>query len=214
MSVSGISSGNSYQYSFQNINAQRNQDFTQLGQALQSGNLASAQSDFAALQQLSNNSGQTSGSQTSGTQTSSTQTDGTATNPISTDFGSLAQALQSGNITTAQTDFTKLEQDLQTSGSEQTSGVHHHHHHHSKSADAGENSGAQAGGTSTSASTNTIGTDFNSLAQALQSGSITNSQSAFAQLQQDIQAAQASYWGGSSTSNTTQTQSSLLNITA
>ena len=56
MSVSGISSTNAVDYSAQNVQSrmqQFRQEFQQLGQDLQSGNLSAAQSDFATLTQSS-----------------------------------------------------------------------------------------------------------------------------------------------------------------
>jgi outer membrane protein assembly factor BamD (BamD/ComL family) len=86
------------------------QEFQQLGQALQSGNLSAAQADFVTLQQ-------------SGTQSSSATQN---SNPIAQAFNQLSQDLQSGNLSAAQKDFTNLQQDLQATS---TSHAHHHHHH-------------------------------------------------------------------------------------
>jgi hypothetical protein len=84
--------------------------FQQLGKDLQSGKLAGAQSDFAALTQNA------LGNQLSGP------------NAINQAFNTLGQDLKSGNLSAAQKDFAALQQDLQQgSGS---SRVHHHRHHH------------------------------------------------------------------------------------
>ena len=88
------------------------QAFKTLGQDLQSGNLSAAQQDFAAIQQ---NAQQASGSAhghhnhhrraiSSGQQGGS---------PISQVFGALGQALQSGNLPSAQQAYATLQQDLQ-----------------------------------------------------------------------------------------------------
>ena len=54
MSVSGISSSSLYDtQSVQNSAQQFRQEFQQLGQDLQAGNLSAAQSDFTTLQNLS-----------------------------------------------------------------------------------------------------------------------------------------------------------------
>jgi outer membrane protein assembly factor BamD (BamD/ComL family) len=87
------------------------QEFQQLGQDLQTGNLSAAQSDFASLQQMNP---QTSSS-------SATQSN----NPTTQEFNQLSQDLQSGNITAAQQDYTKIQQDFQSAS------AHKHHHHHS-----------------------------------------------------------------------------------
>lgn len=117
MSVSGISS--SSLYSTQNVesNAQQfRQEFQQLGQDLQSGNLSAAQSDFATLQNL--------GSQNS---TASSQSN----SPIAQAFSQLAKDLQSGNLSAAQSDFATIQQDFQNQSTQgQTGATHGHHHHH------------------------------------------------------------------------------------
>jgi hypothetical protein len=117
MSISGISSSGFLGPSLQGVQSriqQFQQNFQHLGQDLQYGNLAAAQSDFAALLP--------SGSQ--GNSVSQTQTN----NPIASDFTQLSQDLQSGNLPASQQDFAKLQQDLQN-GATQTQ-THHHHHHH------------------------------------------------------------------------------------
>ncbi len=92
---------------------QREQDFNQLGAALQSGDLASAQKAFAALQSLKpgGQSDNNSGSTVSGA------------SAMSSDFANLGQALSAGNLTDAQDAFTKIQQDMQAHR-----GGHHHHH--------------------------------------------------------------------------------------
>jgi outer membrane protein assembly factor BamD (BamD/ComL family) len=94
---------------FQQIEA----EFNQLGQDLQSGNLAQAQQDYATLSQNFPTAGQ-SGSTTSN-------------NPITQAFNALSQDLQNGNISAAQKDYSTIQQDFQQQ--QNTSQVHHHHHH-------------------------------------------------------------------------------------
>jgi hypothetical protein len=85
------------------------QEFQQLGQDLQSGNLSKAQSDFSILTQNVSNPAQTNSS-------------------IAQAFSALGSALQSGNLNAAQQAYKTIQQDLQqSSGAE---GAHHHHHHH------------------------------------------------------------------------------------
>lgn len=119
MSVSGISSSSFFDYSTQNIHNTMQkfqpkflQEFQQLGQDLQSGNLSAAQADFATLQQLEPQTNSTSSAQSS--------------NSIAQEFNQLAQDLQSGNLTAAQKDYTTIQQDFQN----QAAQGHHHHHHH------------------------------------------------------------------------------------
>jgi outer membrane protein assembly factor BamD (BamD/ComL family) len=110
MSVAGISSSNLFNYatqSTQNKMQQFQQEFQQLGQDLQSGNMSAAQSDFATLQQYAPQSSSTS-SQSS---------------PIAQEFSQLAKDIQSGNTTAAQQDYSTIEQDFQSKA------AHGHHHH-------------------------------------------------------------------------------------
>ncbi|MGA7220368.1 MAG: hypothetical protein WBX38_18775 [Candidatus Sulfotelmatobacter sp.] len=118
MSVSGISTSSLYQTpGVQNDFQKARQDFQQLGQDLESGNLSAAQSDFATLQNLL-------------PQSASTTTAGQSNNPIAQAFAQLGKDLQSGNLSAAQSDFATIQQDFknQASQSAPASGGHHHHH--------------------------------------------------------------------------------------
>jgi Skp family chaperone for outer membrane proteins len=116
-SVSGVSSSLSqYQLTLQNMFKQRQQDFSALGAALQSGDLASAQKAYSALFQNTSSSSQTPNTQQSGN------------SGIQTDVNALGQALQSGDLKGAQSAYAKLQQDLQTAHA-QTAHAHHHRHH-------------------------------------------------------------------------------------
>lgn len=86
------------------------QEFQQLGQDLQSGNVSAAQSDLASLQKLGPLANSTSSAQT--------------TTPIAQAFNQLSTDLQSGNIAGAQQDYTTIQQDMQNQA------PHAHHHHH------------------------------------------------------------------------------------
>ena len=94
------------------------QAFTALSQALQSGNLQDAQTAFTTLQgdiQQQQGSGQVRHHHHHGGNNSSQSTASAAsqqTNPVATAFGALSQALQSGNLSGAQTAFATLQQDL------------------------------------------------------------------------------------------------------
>jgi outer membrane protein assembly factor BamD (BamD/ComL family) len=167
MSVSGISSSSFYDYNYnggQNVQSTQQQfvqDFQQLGQDLQSGNLSAAQNDFATLQQLMpQNNGSTAAAQSS----TSTQN-----NPIAQEFSQLSQDLQAGNLSAAQSDFATLQQDFQS----QASQTHGHHHHH------GGGEGQGQGGQ--------IGQLLSQLGQALQSGNLSSAQQAYSSLLQDFQ---------------------------
>ena len=92
------------------------QAFTALSQALQSGNLQDAQTAFTTLQgdiQQQQGSGQRHHHHHGGNSSQSTASAASQqTNPVATAFGALSQALQSGNLSGAQTAFATLQQDL------------------------------------------------------------------------------------------------------
>jgi len=125
MSVSSISTPTTSPQQWQNVFQQQRQDFNQLAQALQSGDLEGAQKAFANLQSLQPSNGPNSNS---------------SANPIQNDFAALGQALSSGNLSQAQSDFSQLQSDLKSGfqnlpGTQAAGGAHrgHHHHHHSVS---------------------------------------------------------------------------------
>ena len=109
MSISSISSSTPvYQPPQQNP---ASQNFQQLAQALQSGDLSSAQAAYTALtQNLPSKSANGASSQN---------------NPFQQGLAAIGTALQSGNLSGAQ-------QALQTLQS-QMKGAHHGHHHHGQS---------------------------------------------------------------------------------
>jgi hypothetical protein len=116
MSVSSISSSNLLPY-YGTQDAQSNmkqfqQEFQQLGQDLQSGDLSAAQSDFATLQQLMPQNNSTSSAQSN--------------NPIAQAFSQLSKDLQAGDLSAAQQDYTTIQKDFQN----QAAQMHGHHHHH------------------------------------------------------------------------------------
>jgi outer membrane protein assembly factor BamD (BamD/ComL family) len=103
------------------------QAFVQLGQDLQSGNLQGAQQDFTNLQQdLQQISSQQVGghhhhhhhAESSQSSSSSSQ----QANPITQAFNTLAQDLQAGNLSGAQSAFATLQNDLQQIGGLLTAG--------------------------------------------------------------------------------------------
>ena len=119
MSISAITSGNTYQASnIQSKYKQQMQDFQDLAGALQSGDLSGAQKAFTTLQNDLPNIQQ-----------------GGQNNPLSSDFSDLASALKSGNLQDAQKAFAKLQQDMQAVQQG------HHRHHHKKVANSTEAAG-------------------------------------------------------------------------
>jgi hypothetical protein len=117
MSVSAIP-GSAF-FTPQNIEAtfqKLQQEFHQLGQDLQSGNLSAAQSDFASLKNL-------------GAQSSTTTSQNNS--PIVQAFNQLAKGLQSGNLAAPQQDFKTIQQDFENqSAPGQTEAPQSHRHHH------------------------------------------------------------------------------------
>jgi hypothetical protein len=92
--------------------------FQQLGSDLASGNLSSAQSDFATLQAAFASTGLTAS-------TSSTSS-ATSSNPLAQAFQQLSSDLQSGNLTGAQKDYSTIQQDMQSQFSDHSHFGHAH----------------------------------------------------------------------------------------
>ena len=86
------------------------QEFQQLGQDLQAGNLSAAQSDFTTLQQLSPQNAATSGADSSS---------------LAQVFSQLGSDLQAGNATAAEQDYSNIQQQMPS----RTARGHHHHAH-------------------------------------------------------------------------------------
>jgi hypothetical protein len=82
----------------QNLSQQPNTGFQQLAQALQSGNLSSAQ-------------------QVLGTLTGTSATSGLESVQLTQDLNTLGSALQSGNLSTARQAYSTIQQNLQSSHS-------------------------------------------------------------------------------------------------
>jgi outer membrane protein assembly factor BamD (BamD/ComL family) len=133
------------------------QDFKQLADSLQSGDLSGAQKAYTALQKLLPSQSQNS---TSSTQSSS-QSSSSSTNPISNDFNALGKALQSGDLTAAQSAFSTLQSDLKAQTQSSTTGAlmqamrPHHHHHAAATQDSDGDSNSSSSSTSTASSSST-----------------------------------------------------------
>ncbi len=125
MSVSPLAFTNSAQSSSQGVLSQRRAAFKALATALDSGDLAGAQSAFASLQAAKPG------------QSAPAAQDGPGA-----DFQALSAALQSGDLAGAQKAFAALQGDLQ-----KARGHHHHHHHHQPQAPSSEPT--QSDGTTT-----------------------------------------------------------------
>jgi hypothetical protein len=174
-------------------------EFQQLGQDLQTGNLAQAQQDYATLSQNFTTA-------QSGTAAAPTTTAGAAatnSNPIAQAFAALSMDLQNGNIAGAQQDYATIQQDFQQQQQQESSPVHHHCHH------GGGSGGGQQG--------SQVSQALNPLSTALQAANLSSAQTAFATLQADLERFSA---GGNTSqtsapsSSSSQTSGGGRNVTA
>jgi hypothetical protein len=163
MSISAILNSSSNQFQIGAASTPYQQEIQQLGQALQSGNLSAAKSDFATLQAAVSQPATTTGSTSAGS----------PSNPVAQAFNQLGTDLQSGSLSAAQKDFSTLQQDLQN----HLSSDHFHHHHHLNS----------GGGSGDSNSQNSLLQDLNQIGQSLTSSNLAGAQQAYATLQQQLQ---------------------------
>lgn len=151
MSISPLTSILSTLSSPQSSQNNRRQDFTELANALQSGNLQGAQQAYAQLEQ-------SQGAQSASSSSSSN-------NPITADFAALGKALSSGDLSQAQSAFSQLQSDLKTAQGTQQQGSqateargHRHHHHADADTDANAATSSSTSASDTTASTPTTGT--------------------------------------------------------
>lgn len=114
---------------------QQSQNFKALTTALQSGDLASAQSAYATLQQQIQSASQSAGG-TSLFGSNST---------VGKDFQAIGTALQSGDVSGAQSALSSFKQDIKAA-------KHHHHHTSGASTNSTTNSTSSGSGTSTDSS--------------------------------------------------------------
>jgi hypothetical protein len=158
------------------------EQFQQLGQDLQSGNLTQAQSDYTTLSKEfpgANQSGATAATTANTNPATTGTTTSSGTTSLAQQFAQLGQDLQSGNLRAAQQNDTNLQQTAQQNGAQQVGGHHRHGHHH-------HGGGAQSASTGSSAQ-QSISQAFGTLSQDLQVGNLSGAQSAFATLQNDLQ---------------------------
>ena len=111
MSVSGIPSSIFSPTQSTSASNSIQQQFQQIGQSLQSGNLSSAQSEFASLQQAFSQSV----SNSTANSNSSTST-AAASSPTAQAFNQLASDLKSGDLTAAQKDYSSIQKDFRAHG--------------------------------------------------------------------------------------------------
>ena len=184
MSLAAISPSSLFDVSNQNVFSHREQiqqEFQQLGQDLQSGDLTAAQTDFTTLQQLVPKlaSIPTAASDTT-TATSATSNAAPATtstvesaDPRVQAFAQLEQDIQAANTSAAQQDYSNIQQIFAQRAAE-----HNNHRQH-----LGGFNGAPGG---VSALPGGFGQLFQQLGQALQSGDLSAAQQAYSSLRQDF----------------------------
>jgi hypothetical protein len=182
MSIPSISSSSDYYQSYltnssNSLKKQGQQELNSLADALQSGDLSGTQSTFASLMQMLPGSSSPVNGETQSAAISSAAGSSNGASSITNDLSMLGQAIQSGDLTGAQNDFSKLMQDMQSIGGG------HHHHHHKASASSQDTTIASASGSGT----NSISTDLAALGQALQSGDVKSAGDAYSQLTKDMQ---------------------------
>ena len=165
---------------------QAGQDFNQLVQALQSGDLAAAQQAYGSFQQIQ-------AGQTSVTTPASTVAATTTTNPVASDWSAMGQALQSGSLSSAQGALGQLQQDAQSAW--QTRLQQQAQNAQAVYALMQSPQGATAASGTAQAPGTAVQNDLNALSQALQSGDSASAQTLLAQLQQDLQTS-GQYYGG------------------
>jgi hypothetical protein len=213
MSIVGILSGNLFSAgAAQNTQSsqgaqtpkfeQIKEQFQQLGQDLQSGNLTQSQSDYATLSKDFSGASQTSATAaptTASTITAATSTAGNSS--LAQQFAQLGQDLQSGNLQAARQDYTNLQQTAQQNGSQQVGGHHHHGHRH-------HGGGTESASFSSSQQFNPIAQAFSTLSQDLQAGNLSGAQSAFATMLNDLQQIGGFTSSGSSSASSTSGPSS------
>ncbi|MBI4742258.1 MAG: hypothetical protein HY777_12090 [Betaproteobacteria bacterium] len=170
---------------------QGKQDFEQLLDAIQKGDLGAAQQALSGLQQLQ--PGLRAGAQEAVAPAADSGATANGAQPLATDFATLGASLRSGNLDGAQDAFAKLQQDFRS--------LHQQNSQYGSLGRAAEvhavlqqlgvtgPTGSAAANVSSFVSTlDKIKGDAGALQQALQSGNPSLSQDALARLLQDLHA--------------------------
>jgi Skp family chaperone for outer membrane proteins len=170
---------------------QGKQDFEQLLESIQKGDLAGAQQALTALQQVQ--AAAQNNLPTSTTSATVSAAEPTVNSPLATDLSSLGAALKSGSLTGAQDAFAKLQQDLKSlhQQSSQYGSLGHAAEVYSVLQQLGATGASDSTTGSVSSFVSTIDKvngDVGSLQQALQSGNQSLSQDALTRLLQDLRA--------------------------
>jgi hypothetical protein len=181
-------------------------DFAALGQALQSGDIGQAQTAFSQMQKDFQAARQASSTaQASEDQyvpSTSQQQALSLTQQVRQDYAQLSSSLQSGDLKGAQSAFASLQQALQNQGTITQGTTAQGSPVESTPIQSLPIQGAPVQSSpiqsistpgpqsTTNSASDTITNDFNALGSALSSGNLSQAQSVFSQLQNDIQTAQ------------------------
>jgi hypothetical protein len=169
MSVSGVGNGNSWFPDWASLNKPRGESAAQK---------ASASAGVLGQEMSANGLGQAAGVQ-SVTSASGAQMNQQDSNSFGQSMSTLAQAIQGGDVESAQDAFAKAKALLGSSG------VHGHHHHHH----AGAKPAATADPNASTGSTDPFATAFAAIGQSLQSGDLAGARSALTSLDSLLQGA-------------------------
>lgn len=170
------------------------QDFEQLLESIQKGDLAAAQQALSGLQQAQ---AAVQGNQPAATGNASNAAATTASSPLAKDFAALGSALNSGSLSGAQDAFAKLQQDFETlrqKGSPYGSSGHAAEVYSMLQQLEAAGLGGSATETASTRINSFVSTmdkvngDFGAFKQALQSGNQPLSQDALTRLLQDLRA--------------------------
>ena len=185
MSISGIPSSIFSPSQSTSASNPIQQQFQQLGQSLQSGNLSSAQSEFASLQQaFSQSVSNSAASSTSGSTTASTAT---SSNSVAQTFNQLASDLKSGNLNAAQKDYSSIQQDFKAKGGPVKNHLHDHHRISTGGLGSYPTTGTDATSGTDTTGQNSLTKDFSLVSQSASAGTPAVAQQAYATLQQELQ---------------------------
>jgi hypothetical protein len=177
MSISAIPSSIFSPYQPTSTATSVQKEFQQLGQALESGNLSSAQSEFASLQQSFSQSIPSATSPS----TSATFTP-TGASPLAQSFTQLGSDLKNGNLAAAQKDYSGIQQEFRSHGGPIQNRWHNHPRIH-----FGGNGSDPTVGIDQPANPTSLSEDLNQIVPSITSGNPGVAQQAYATLQQELQ---------------------------
>jgi hypothetical protein len=151
-------------------------DLSALWEALQAGNVTSAQSCLSQLQEDMEALGPNASASSQSTSAVSSSGSAGDSNPLAEDLSALEEALNSGDLTSAQTIFAQIMQHMQPPPPPPDTTT-------------SDSSQSTAGTSSTSSmnDSNPLADDLSALEDALDSGDLTSAQNIFAQILQHMQ---------------------------